>query len=126
LQTQHSAWRHRQPDHPAALGLPSELSAGQRWAHPPHAALTHPAWAAANCRLPAQFSPACSHPPTFCPPACPPSPQDMALSLVGALIDPSQPPSRWPLEELMWQLHGLVNADPFQQHHDTLGGWASG
>jgi hypothetical protein len=50
----------------------------------------------------------------------------MALSLVGALIDPSQPPCRWPLEELVWQLHGLVNADPFQQHHDTLGGWASG
>jgi hypothetical protein len=47
----------------------------------------------------------------------------MALSLIGALIDPSQPPCRWPLEELMGQLHVLVNADPFQLHHDTLGGW---
>ena len=77
-------------------------------------------------RPPAHPPLSCLLPPAHLLPACPPSRQDMALSLVGALIDPSQPPCRWPLEELVWQLHGLVNADPFQQHHDTLGGWASG
>ena len=144
MQAQHPVRRHRWRDRPATLQLPGWAF----WAHPPTVArlpsLRLPA--ALLCaalrhvpRLPrltktAHVGVCCvllAARPRVPPPAhpsdrLPPPLQDTALFVVAKLVDPSQPPSRWPLEDLMWQLHGLVNSDPSQQHRDTLGGWARG